>query len=72
MGFGLMTLYIVHFDIVHDYSLRFTLTLPLMFTVTYSLAIAWYHPPIADSPFHLGSRMVPGSSHQLLVAAAYN
>jgi hypothetical protein len=72
MGFGLMTLYIVHFDVVHDYSLYFTLTPTLMFTVTYSLAIAWYQPPMADSPLPLGLRMIPGSSHQLVIASSYN
>jgi hypothetical protein len=40
-GFGLMTLFIAHFDTERDYTLQFTITHKLMFTVISSLVVAW-------------------------------
>jgi hypothetical protein len=44
----------------------------LEFTVTSSLAVAWWRFPTAHVPFPLGSRTISGLSYQLLTATAHN
>jgi hypothetical protein len=41
MGFGLITGFIAHFDIAHDYTLQFTVTHTLVSTVMSFSAVAW-------------------------------